>query len=68
MPRDTTPKTQPWKALSSLAEDKNPDLMKRNLNSQDNCCSMGTSVSKPNGRKIEYKGWAEDDSAKHTAN
>jgi hypothetical protein len=57
MPKQTAPKIQPWKALSSLAEDKNPNLGTRNLNLRANepACSMGASVSKPMDRKVEYQ-------------
>jgi hypothetical protein len=55
MPKNISPKIQPWKALSSLAEDKNPDLGARNLRSNEPACTMGASVTKPMDRKVAYE-------------
>jgi hypothetical protein len=44
-------KLQPWKAMSSLEEDKNPDLKARGIAPNQMVCTDGASVSKPMDRK-----------------
>ena len=44
-------KIQPWKAMTSLEEDKNPNLKQRGVAPNQPVCTMGASVSKPMDRK-----------------